>query len=370
MKSQESLAELQAPLRKGTVPGTIFATARTLLLLGLLVFSVCASASQDTEWAAILAMDAGPSRKPATREEAQVLARAHLSKQKQMIETFLAKYPADPRAFDARLRLAAILAATGNMDHVPQQIDEAMHILKALEGASDVPVEKRADAGFRRVSLFLQSLIGRETEMREAIVSAARGFVEKYPGDKRGPRLLVEAATVCDNEPALKRKLLNEARTLSNEEELNHRIADDLVRLNHLDKPLELKFSTIQGGGFDTRAEKGKVVVIVFWSAESPHCLMWMQHFRAAQEKLPKAGVQIVTVSLDTNSQELSRRLKEFHIEDWPTNFDGRGWDNSIARPLGINALPTVFILDKSGILRAVNARDNFGLWITKLMKE
>ena len=256
------------------------------------------------------------------------------------------------------------------MDHVPQQIDEAMRILAALEKSPDAPAEKRADAGFRRVSLFLQGLIGRETEMRDAIVSAARNFVEKYPGDKRGPRLLVEAATVCDNDPALKRKLLNDARALSNEEELNHRIADDLVRLNHLDKPLELKFSTIQGPEFDTRAQKGKIVVIVFWSAESPHCLMWMQRFRSALEKLPKAGVQVVTVSLDTNSQELSRRLKEFQIESWPTNFDGRGWDNSIARPLGINALPTVFILDKSGILRALNARDNYGFWITKLLKE
>jgi thiol-disulfide isomerase/thioredoxin len=343
---------------------------RKYLLAALLCGLACASASPDTEWAAVLAMDAGPSRKPATREEAQILARAHLAKQKQLIEVFLAQHPADPRAFDARLRLAAILAATGTMDHVPQQIDEAMRILAALEKSPDAPAEKRADAGFRRVSLFLQGLIGRQTEMRDSIVTAARNFVEKYPGDKRGPRLLVEAGTVCDNDPALKRKLLNEARALSTEEELNRRIADDLVRLNHLDKPLELKFSTIQGAGFDTREQVGNVVVIVFWSAESPHCLMWMQHFRSALEKLPKAGVQIVTVSLDTSSQELSRRLKEFQIEAWPTNFDGKGWDNSIARPLGINALPTVFILDKSGVVRALNARDDYGFWITKLLKD
>jgi len=343
---------------------------RFLLIAACLVCAARAFATPDAEWAAIVAMDAGPSKKPASREEAQILARTHLAKQKSLIEGFLAKYPSDPRVFDARLQLAAILAATGKMDNVRQQTDEAMRILAALEKSPDASSEKRADAGFRRVSLFLQSMIGRETEMRDSIVEAARNFVERYPGDKRGPRLLVEASTVCDNDPALKRNLLDEARALSKEDALNHRIADDLVRLNHLDKPLELKFSTVQGAVFDTREQKGNVVVIVFWSAESPHSLMWLQSFRSALQKLPKANVKVATVSLDTNKQALTQRLKEFQIEDWPTNFDGKGWDNAIARPLGINALPIVFILDKSGVLRALNARDNYGLWITKLLKE
>ena len=352
------------------MPQRGFAKTSFLLISALLVFASCAFATPDSEWAAIVAMDAGPSKKPATREEAQLLARTYLVKQKALIEVFLAQHPSDPHAFDARLHLAAILAATGKMDNVRQQTDEAMRILAALEKSSDAPAEKRADAGFRRASLLFQGTIGREAEMRDPIVEAARSFVESYPGDKRGPRLLVEAATVCDNDPALKRRLLDDARSLSKEDALNRRIADDLVRLNHLDKPLELKFSTVQGIGFDTREQKGNVVAIVFWSAESPHCLMWLQSFRQAVGKLPKANLRVGTVSLDADRQALARRLKEFHIEDWPTNFDGRGWDNAVARPLGINALPTVFLLDKSGVLRALNARDNYGAWITKLLKE
>ena len=341
------------------------------VLFAACFFVVAAAwATPDTEWTAIVAMDAGPSKKPASRDEAQILARTHLAKQKKLIEVFLTEYPGDPRAFDARMKLAAILAATGKMDNVPQQTDEAMRILAALESTPGAPVEKRADAGFRRVSLFFQGTIGRESTMRDAIVESARGFVQKYPGDRRGPRLLVEAATVCDNDPVLKRKLLNEARALTTEAALTHRIADDLVRLDHLDKPLELKFSTIQGSTFDLRDQKGKVVVIVFWSIESPHSLVWMQGFRSALEKLPKAGLKIVTVSLDTDSKAVLQRLKEFHIENWPTNCDGRGWDNAIARPLGINALPTVFILDKTGVLRALNARDDYGTWITRMLKE
>lgn len=340
------------------------------LLAVLLALSLPAFANPDSDWAAIVAMDAGPKKKPASREEAQILARTHLGKQKKLIETFLAQYPSDPRAFDARLQLAAILAATGNMDKIPQQVDEAMRILGDLEKSPGAPLEKRADAGFRRASLILLGAIGKEARMRDVIIAAARAFVSKYPGDKRGPRLLVEASTVCENDPALKRKLLNEARNLSKEEALNHRIADDLVRLNLLDKPFALKFSTVQGGTFDTSQQKGKVVVLVFWSAESPHSLLWLQGFRSSVAKLPQADLRIATISLDTNKKALAQRLEEFRIENWPTHFDGRGWENSVARPLGINAIPTVFILDKSGVLRTANARDAYEAWITRLLKD
>ncbi len=343
---------------------------KILLLAALLFTPICARAGVEEEWAAIVALDSGPAKKPSSREEAQLLARTHFAKHQALIEKFLSAHPGDPHTFDARLRLAAILAARGKMDNVQKEVDEAMRMLAALEKTPGVPVEKHADAGFRRVSLFMQSMIGRESEMRGSIVDSARNFVVKYPGDRRGPRLLAEAATICDNDPALKRELLNEAKALSKEEALNHRIADDLVRLNLLDKPLHLKFPTVQGGQFDTAAQKGNVVVLIFWSAESPHSLMWMQAFRRTVDQLPKANLRIATVSLDTNKSELARRMKEFQMESWPTNYDGRGWDNSIARPLGINALPTVFILDKEGILRALNARDNHDLWIRRLLRE
>ena len=341
-----------------------------ILLAVMLFLPLCAWAGAEEEWSAIVAMDSGPGKKPTTRDEARLQARTHFAKHQKLIEDFLARYPSDPRAFDSRLRLAAILAAGGKMDNLQSQVDEAMRILAALEKTPGIPLEKRADAGFRRVSLYLQGMIGRESEMRGSIVDSARNFVARYPNDRRGPRLLVEAATVCDNDPPLKRELLNDARARSKEDALNHRIADDLVRLNFLDKPLALKFPTLQGGTFDTGAQRGNVVAIVFWSAESPHSLMWMQMFRRAVDKLPKSNLRIATVSLDTNKAALAQRMKEFQIDGWPTHFDGRGWDNAIARPLGINSLPTVFAIDKSGILRALNARDNYDLWVRKLLRE
>jgi len=342
--------------------------ARILLILFLV--SAAALASSESDWASIVAMDAGPKRKPSTREDAKMIARAHLAAQKSLIDAFLTKYPAAPHAFEAKQKLASILATQGNMDNTTRPVNEALAILGKLENDPEAPAARRADIGFRRISLYLQSLRGREVEMRGAIVDSARGFVSKYPGDKRGPRLLVEVSTICDGDPKLKRELLEQARGLSNEEALNRRIADDLVRIGLLDKPLEVKFKTIQGGTFNTADEKGNVVVLLFWSAESPQCLMWMKKFSRNMALLPKANLRVATVSLDSKRSEVTRRMAEFGMDAWPTSYEGSGWESAIARPLGINALPTVFILDKSGALRALNAQDNYVAWVEKLLRQ
>lgn len=342
--------------------------ARILLILCLA--STAGLASSDSDWDAIVAMDAGPKRKAATREDFQMIARSHLAAQKTLIDDFLTKYPSDPRAFDAKQKLASILATQGNMDNTTRPVNDALAILGSLENDTAAPLAKRADIGFRRISLYLQSLRGRELEKRDAIVDAARGFVSRYPGDKRGPRLLVEVSTICDGDPALKRQLLEQARGLSKEEALNHRIADDLVRINLLDKPLDLKFKTIQGGTFNTADEKGKVVVLLFWSAESPQCLLWLKKFSRDIAKLPKTNLRVATVSLDSKREAVSKSMAEFGMDAWPTSFEGTGWESAVARPLGINSLPTVFILDKSGALRALNARDNYTPWVEKLLRQ
>ena len=40
-----------------------------------------------------------------------------------------------------------------------------------------------------------------------------------------------------------------------------------------------------------------------------------------------------------------------------PVAFDGKGWESPLVRSLGINSLPTLWIVDRKGNLRALNAR-------------
>jgi len=327
------------------------------------------SAGVEEDWRYIISLDAGPKKTPATRDEAALLARNHLLIQRKAIEQFLVRYPRDPRAFDAKLKLARVLAADGKIANDQSEVDDALRMLGELETTSGVPRERLADVGFARASLSMQNQKDNTDRMRESIIWSARNFTAKYAGDRRGPRLLVEAATVCDDVPNQKRDLLEEALRVTDEEPLKRRIADDLRRLDLLGKPLNFKMTALSGGEIDLAALRGNVVVLIFWSVDSPHSLLWLRDFRSSWETLRRDQVRVVTISLDENRKTLDSRLRELRA-DWPTHFDGMGWHSPLARSLGINALPTVWILDRKGILKTINARSSYETWIRQLLRE
>lgn len=340
------------------------------VLLLLFVALGCAFASADDDWALIVAMDAGPEQKPKNLKDARELAGIHFARHSKLIDKFLQENPGDPRVFEARLRLAGIRAAMGKMEEKQSLLDESMRLFQALERDKSASLSQRAEAGFRRISLLMQSLKGQEAERRRDLVAAARNYSIRYPGDRRAPRLLVEVATICDNDPSVKRELLEEAAQFSKEANLNRRIADDLRRLDLLGKKLSLKFSTLQHGVFDLAKQGGRVVVLVFWSSEAAPSLLWMDDFRRGLVNLPANKIEVVTVNLDKNPESVLPFMKDAAIPDWPTACDGLGWGGPHVRELGINAVPTVFLFDQQGVLRAINARNNFEAWIRKLIAQ
>ena len=253
---------------------------RVLVLCAfILLISPRLEAGVAEEWAYILSLDAGPKKKPTTRNEVELLARNHLLLQRKALEGFLGKYPNDVRAFDAKLKLARILAAEGKIANDQKAVNDALELLGELEKTPKIPRERLADVGFARASLLMQSQFGSSEEVRESIIWCAKNFCAKYPGDRRGPRLLVEAASICDDVPDQKRSLLQEALRLTDEESLRKRIADDLRRLDLVGKPLNLKITPLGGEEIDLATLRGYVVVVIFWSADSPHSLLWLRDF-------------------------------------------------------------------------------------------
>lgn len=337
------------------------------LAAALLPMTARAGANED--WAQVEELDKGPGSIPQSRDEALRLAKAHFARHRAAIDAFIKNHPSDPRVLDARLRLISIRAALGSMEKKPAEIRAALQDLMSLEKSPNIPPSRLPDISFRRISMQMQTLEGTDAQVREAVLVAARNFAIRFPSDKRSPRLLVEAATQFDENPATMKELLNSARSLSTEPELNARIDDDLRRLNALNAPVNARFQTIQGGTVDLSTLRGKIVIMLFWAAESPHSLLWMQKFVSAMKQLSTSNIEIITVSLDENRKSLDEAMRAFEIK-WPTHFDGKGWENAVARPLGVNAIPTVWIIDKKGVLRALNARDNYEAWIRKLVQE
>lgn len=344
---------------------------RAITVLAIMAAAATHAADDaDADWRDILALDSGPQANPANIEEARGLALRHMALTRARLEAFVANHPDDPRSIDARIRLASLDAATGEIEKRQSIVDNAIRSLASIESDRTASRDQRAEAGFRRVCLLMRSLRGLENRRRADLVAAARNFMARHPRDRRIPALLTEVATICDGDPQLKRRLLEEAERSSPSPPLARRIDDDLRRLDLLGKPLDLAFNTLDGKPWSTSSMRGRVGIIVFWSATSAPCLVWMDGFRRDLGAGGSNDIAIATYALDPEPATVRTTMEELSITRWPTGWDAMGWQAATPRACGINALPTVFVLDRKGILRSINARNSIDSWVRQLVVE
>lgn len=136
-----------------------------------------------------------------------------------------------------------------------------------------------------------------------------------------------------------------------------------------LGKPFNLKFTALDGRQVDVSAMKGKVILIDFWATWCMPCLMTMPSVHAAYEKYHDKGFEIIGISLDEDKDALMKFVTTKNMT-WPQYFDGLHWQNRIARENGINSIPAMWLIDKKGNLRSLNARFGLDDQVAKLLAE
>jgi len=325
--------------------------------------------SLQADWSKVTSLDLPVTKLSPNPAKARAAMKSHFENQIAANETFLKEADEStgaPHVYESRVRLAVAQARLASLEANSPAVNAALAKLIALE--KQAPDEaQRAETMFRRISLQWQNLGNTPDTRRENAIASARIFAQSFPEDRRAPRLLAEAASLCDNHPEQKSPLIEQAMALAKgkDESLTQRLQDDRKRLDQLGKPVDLSFRTSTGQSFDLSKERGHVVAVVFWSAESAPSLVWMSHFARYAAEVP--ALKVVTVSLDKDVADLNAAMRSLGIT-WPVAFDGKGWQNSIARKFGINALPTLWLIDKQRFLRFLNARDNYDLRIKELL--
>lgn len=336
-------------------------------LLATAMPGVLWAGTAEEDWQAVVALDAGPQLRSRSGAETQAAIIAHLGSQEKALRGFLAGHPEDPRAFEAGLRLARLLGLRGQMQDDPKSGAEAARVLEGL--AAGAKPEQRAELDFARLALGMRRIKNPTPAEREALLGRAQTFQRTHPEDRRMAALLAEIATLFDGQPGTKMKLLRDAQALAREPDLQSRIGDDLRRLEALGQVLTFSAELPSGGTLELADYRGRVVVLVFfavWSQPSTEALAVLQNNVAA---FPKDRVQMLGVSLDTKPEALAGYLKEKKIS-WPVACDGKGWEGRLVRLLGINALPSVWLLDRTGKVRSLNALDNSADQLRQVLHE
>ena len=340
---------------------------RHFLCAALLACAPALAGDAREDWARLTALDAGPAVVPKTAREALATALGHLDRQEKSLRAFLEAHPSDSNIFEARIRLARLLDLRANLQDEPEPAEVAT-VLQDAEILATTPA-RRAEFDFLILSRRLRRWHAKRptADERQDILGQARSFARAHPGDRRIAALLAEVAVLFDGEPKTKESLLLDAKKLAVNPELKAQIADDLRRLGFFGKPLKLRFTALDGQSVDTKNWEGKVVAVIFFATSSEPS---KAGFAELQRAVAQAGRDAVFIAISLDPEraaldEFIRRLKT----PCPVAWDGRSWDGQLMRALGINAVPTAWLLDRRGILRSMDALDDPAGQIQRLME-
>jgi thiol-disulfide isomerase/thioredoxin len=108
----------------------------------------------------------------------------------------------------------------------------------------------------------------------------------------------------------------------------------------------------LRGEAFTPAAYAGRVVLIDFWATWCGPCRAELPGIKKVYEEFHDRGFEILGVSLDSDRSELLSFLAENEMP-WPQFFDGGGWSNRIAKLYGTQSIPSAYLLDRDGVIRA-----------------
>ncbi len=168
-------------------------------------------------------------------------------------------------------------------------------------------------------------------------------------------------------EPAKARVILQEiTNSPAASDELKTAAADQLKKFDTIGKPVDLKFTAVDGREVDLSQMKGKVVLIDFWATWCGPCVEEMPEVKATYATNHAKGFEIVGISLDREKSSLTDYVAKNQMP-WPQFFDG---DNKYAKQFDVDSIPTMWLIDKKGNLRDINGRSDLGGKVGKLLAE
>jgi thiol-disulfide isomerase/thioredoxin len=134
--------------------------------------------------------------------------------------------------------------------------------------------------------------------------------------------------------------------------------------------PLVIKMPKADGAAFSTETLKGKVVLIDIWATWCGPCVAELPHVAAVYKKYHDQGLEVVGVSCDRKAEDLKKFLDAHKEIEWTQLYDPKLPEWECAKQFGVLSIPRMFLLDKKGVVRTIDARANMEEMIPKLLAE
>ncbi|CAN5564363.1 hypothetical protein BH09VER1_BH09VER1_48120 [soil metagenome] len=312
--------------------------------------------SADSLWNHILELREGPAEKPKSKEEfAAFIGTVNVA-----VAKFVKKYPNDPRKWDAMMlevQTESMLSRVGQQGFDPAK---AVKVAKEVAAAKAAPKEVRKQAA---LFLLADGLKGNPEDFEKALAA----FEKEYPGDENIDQLKLFYAQSLAGKDTKKATAMYKELAQSKDEEVAAAAKAMMLTAEMIGKPVDIKFTAVDGTEVDVSKMKGNVVLIDFWATWCGPCMQEVPNLVKTYEKYHSKGFDIVGISLDQSKDNLLEVTKEKGMT-WPQYFDGEGWKNAISTRFGITSIPQMWLIDKKGNLVTTEAREDLEGQVEKLL--
>ncbi|HSU67232.1 MAG TPA: TlpA disulfide reductase family protein [Tepidisphaeraceae bacterium] len=206
-------------------------------------------------------------------------------------------------------------------------------------------------------------------EAQAKVLDRVKAMATAKPTDDSVARALI---VLADNHPASE-QLADDARSVV-EKQMKGTVATTYKTTpNRKGCPMIVSGTTIQGKSFSSTTLKGKVVMVDFWATWCPPCREELPHVVSLYKQYHDKGLEIVGISNDNDRKALLAFLKDNPDVKWPQLYAPSStpshW-NTLSVRCNVNSIPTVYLIDRKGVLRSLTARTHLDEMIPKLLDE
>lgn len=117
----------------------------------------------------------------------------------------------------------------------------------------------------------------------------------------------------------------------------------------------EIEAADLDGKTFKLSESRGKVTVLVFWAGWCGPCMAEVPHEKKLVQRLASQPFALIGVNGDEDPKK-GRDVAAKTGINWRSFWNGR--DGEIARAWNLKGWPTVYVLDKQGVIRFKHVRD------------
>jgi peroxiredoxin len=125
----------------------------------------------------------------------------------------------------------------------------------------------------------------------------------------------------------------------------------DLIKPNRQQQAKDFRVAALDGGRLRLADLKGKVVFLNLWATWCPPCKEEMPAMERLWQRYKDQGLVVIALSMDSGGAKSVKPYIEQAKYTYPVGLDPK---MEVAQLYGARSVPSTFIIDRSGVLRAI----------------